>query len=270
MHPDVRMTHIPLYVAELVALGVIAGGLGALTGIGGGMIITPVLTLAFGVPIHQAIGASLCCVIATSSGSAATYIEHHLSDIRLGMSLELATSCGAISGAFVAGILSREALAILFALLLACAGGAMIHRTRVASREEPDRADSYRVKHWPLGLLGSLGAGIVSGLLGIGGGPIKVPLMYLVMGVPFKVATATSNFIMGVTAAASAFIYYSRGDIRPLIVAPTAIGVFFGAGLGTRLMGRAPGRRLMILFSLIMFYLAITMTWRSLQGGFKE
>jgi hypothetical protein len=122
----------------------------------------------------------------------------------------------------------------------------------------------------PLGLVGSGFAGIISGLLGVGGGVIKVPVMYLLMGVPFKVATATSNFMIGVTAAASAFIYYSRGDVRLLVTAPTAVGVFVGATLGSRLMRRTPSRPLVLLFSAIVFYFALMMIWKSLHGGFTR
>jgi len=259
-----------LGLAELLCLGAIAGAAGSLTGIGGGLIITPVLTLGFGVPIHQAIATSLCCVIATSSGAAASYIEQRLTDIRLGMTLELATTVGAVSGSLVAALLSREALAVLFALLLTYAGATMVRRGLVAEGARSETAEPYQVKRLPLGLCGSGAAGVISGMLGVGGGVIKVPLMYLVMGVPFKVATATSNFMIGVTAAASAFIYYARGDVRPLITAPTAVGVFLGAALGSRLMRRAPSRWLILLFSFIAFYFAAIMVWKSLHGGFAR
>lgn len=259
-----------LQLAELLALGVFAGGVGALTGIGGGIIITPILTLFYGVPIHQAIGTSLCCVIATSSGAAASYVEHRLSDIRLGMTLELATTVGAVTGAFVAAVLSREALAVLFALLLVYAGGTMVRRSLKAEMRDPDELERYQVRRLPLGLLGSGVAGMISGLLGIGGGPIKVPLMYLIMGIPFKVASATSNFMIGVTAAASAFIYYSRGDVRLLITAATAVGVFVGASLGTQVMRRTPSRYLTFLFSFILFCLAVMLIGRALHGGFAR
>jgi uncharacterized membrane protein YfcA len=259
-----------LHLSVLLVLGMLAGGVGALTGIGGGLIITPILTLVFGVPIHQAIGTSLCCVIATSSGAAASYVEHHLSDIRLGMTLELATSIGAVSGAVVAGMLPREALAVLFAIMLTYAGSTMVRRSFKKGPTDADGLEPYTPKRLPLGLFGSGLAGVVSGLLGVGGGPIKVPVMYLVMGIPFKVATATSNFMIGVTAAASAFIYYSRGDVQLLITTPTAIGVFVGAGLGTHLMRRTPSNRLILLFSIIMFYFAAMMVWKSLHGGFAR
>lgn len=264
------MTLTGLHLIELALLGGFAGGVGALTGIGGGLIITPILTLVYGVPIHQAIGTSLCCVIATSSGAASSYVESHLSDIRLGMTLELATTLGALSGSLVAALLSRETLGVLFALLLGYAGATMVRRGFKSESVEPAEVGPYTIRRLPFGLLGSAGAGIVSGLLGVGGGPIKVPIMYLVMGVPFKVATATSNFMIGVTAAASAFIYYSRGDVRPLITAPTAVGVFLGAGLGTHLMRRTPSRWLIILFSFIMYYFAGMMIWKVSHHGFAQ
>lgn len=255
---------------ELLLLGIVAGGVGSLTGIGGGLIITPILTLVYGVPIHQAIGTSLCCVIATSSGAAASYVEEHLTDIRLGMTLELATTMGAVGGSLLAAHLSREVLAVLFAVMLSYAGVSMVRQALRGNTPEPQGADSYAVRHLPAGLAGSGAAGVLSGLLGVGGGPIKVPLMYLVMGIPFKVATATSNFMIGVTAAASAFVYYSHGDIRPLITAPTAVGVYVGAGLGTHLMRRTPSRWLIMLFSCVMFYFALSMVWESLHGGFPR
>ena len=259
-----------LVFVELLCLGALAGAAGSLTGIGGGLIITPVLTLGFGVPIHQAIATSLCCVIATSSGAAASYIEQRLSDIRLGMTLELATTVGAVSGSLVAALLSREALAVLFALLLTYAGATMVRRSLVAETAKSGSHEPYQIKRLPLGLCGSGAAGVISGMLGVGGGVIKVPLMYLVMEVPFKVATATSNFMIGVTAAASAFIYYARGDVRPLVTAPTAVGVFLGAALGSRLLRRTPSRWLILLFSFIAFYFAAIMVWKSLHGGFAR
>jgi uncharacterized protein len=255
------------HLFQLAILGLFAGGLGALLGIGGGLIIIPVLTLFFGVPIHQAIGTSLCCVIATSSGAAASYVEHHLTDVRLGMTLELATTIGAVGGSLVAALISREGLSVLFAVLLTYAGGAMIHKARHPGEMASEVSLDYKVRRLPAGLLASGGAGMVSGLLGVGGGPIKVPVMFLLLGIPFKIATATSNFMIGVTAAASAFIYFSRGDIPLLVAAPTAVGVFVGAGLGTHLMRKTPSRWLIILFSAVMFYFAGMMVWHAYQGA---
>jgi uncharacterized membrane protein YfcA len=259
-----------LQLTELIFLGTIAGGVGSMTGIGGGLVITPVLTLAFGVPIHQAIATSLCCVIATSTGAAARYVQHRLSDIRLGMTLELATTLGAVGGSMVAGWLSREALAVLFAALLTYAGSTMVRRAFQKQVAEFSAQDGYEVKRLSVGMVGSGAAGVVSGMLGVGGGVIKVPLMYLAMGVPFKVATATSNLMIGVTAAASAFIYYARGDMRPVITAPTAVGVFVGASVGAHLMRRTPSRWLVMVFSAVVFYFATLMVWKALQGGFAR
>ena len=259
-----------LQTAGLLLLGVVAGGVGALLGIGGGVIVIPVMTLFLGVPIRYAIATSLCCVIATSSGAAAAYVEQHLTDVRLGMTLELTTTLGAVSGALVAGLMSREVLAVLFAFFLLYGGSSMLRQSFKPQSAPPEDPNSYRLEHLPLGLLGGGLAGTVSGLLGVGGGIIQVPLMYLVMGVPFKVATATSNFMMGVTAAASAFIYYSRGDVLPLIAAPTAMGVFLGANVGTHVFRRAKSRWLEILFSVITFYFAAMMLWKALHGGFEH
>jgi hypothetical protein len=254
--------------AGLLSVGVFAGCVGALTGISGGLMVTPFLTLFFGVPIRYAIAASLCCGIAASCGAAARYTEQRLTDLRLGMTLELSTTVGAVSGAVVAGLVSREVLAVLFAFLLVYGGSSMLRQSCRPQTALADDPNSYQVKRMALGLLGSGGGGVVSGLLGVGGGVIKVPLMYLAMGVPFKVATATSNFMLGVTAATSAFIYYARGDVLPLIAAPTAIGVFLGASVGTHLFRRAPGRNLVVLFSLITFCFAAMMLWKALRGGY--
>jgi uncharacterized membrane protein YfcA len=138
-----------LLLIKLVVLGVVAGGVGSLTGIGGGLVITPILTLVFGIPIHQAIGTSLCCVIATSSGAAASYVEHRLSDIRLGMTLELATTVGAVTGSLVAAMLSREALAVLFSFLLTYAGATMVRRSHKAEAVAREEVEPYQIKRLP-------------------------------------------------------------------------------------------------------------------------
>jgi hypothetical protein len=186
------------------------------------------------------------------------------------MTLELATTVGAVTGSLVAALLSREALAVLFSFLLTYAGATMVRRSLEAEAVVLEEAEPYQTKRLPLGLCGSGAAGVISGMLGVGGGVVKVPLMFLAMGVPFKVATATSNFMIGVTAAASAFIYYTRGDVRPLVTAPAAVGVYLGAALGSRLMRRTPSRWLIMLFSFIMFYFAVVMVWKSFHGGFAR
>lgn len=262
------MDLIGLQVIELLVMGVLAGGIGSMLGIGGGLVITPVLTLGLGVPIHQAIATSLCAVIATSTGAAARYVEHRLADIRLGMTLELATTSGAVVGSIAAGFLSRETLSILFSCLLVYAGATMVRRAFHASSSDDGDSRPYTVRRWPLGLAGSAGAGTISGMLGVGGGVVKVPLMYLFMGIPFKTATATSNFMIGVTAAASAFVYYARGDVNVAITAPAVVGVFAGSFIGSHLMSRTPSRFLIIAFSVIVFYFAALMIWKASQGGF--
>ena len=254
---------MPFHLLGLVGLGAGAGLLGALLGIGGGLLITPLLTLLFGIPIEQAIAASLVAIIATSSVAASYYVQERLSDIRLGMVLELATTLGAISGALAAGLLSRRWLTLIFSLFLLYAGSTLLRRALKPTPREEDLT-GYQVRRLPLGMGISYLAGNISGLLGVGGGPVKVPMMYLLMGVPLKVATATSNFMIGVTAAASAFIYYLRGDVLVHITAPVVVGVFLGSLAGSRIFPRVPTRWILWLFVSLMFYLALSMGLRGL------
>ncbi len=255
---------MPFYLLGLVGLGAGAGLLGALLGIGGGLLITPLLTLLFGIPIEQAIATSLVAIIATSSVAASYYVQERLSDIRLGMVLELATTLGAISGALTAGLLSRRWLTLIFSLFLLYAGSTLLRRALKPTPREEDLT-GYQVRRLPLGMGISYLAGNISGLLGVGGGPVKVPMMYLLMGVPLKVATATSNFMIGVTAAASAFIYYLRGDVLVHITAPVVVGVFLGSLAGSRIFPRVPTRWILWLFVGVMFYLALSMGLRGLR-----
>jgi len=255
-----------MHLLGLVGLGAAAGLMGALLGVGGGILITPLLTLLFDVPIEQAIATSLVAIIGSSSAAASVYVEQRLSDIRLGMLLELATTLGAVSGAVAAGLLSRRWLTILFSAFLLYAGGGMVRRAARPSLPEEDPGN-YRVKRHGLGLVISYLAGVISGLLGVGGGPIKVPTMYLLMGVPLKVATATSNFMIGVTAAASAFIYYLRGNILVFPTAPVVVGVFLGSLAGSHLARRVPTRWILWLFVTVMFYLAISMGVKAYRMG---
>ena len=255
---------MPFYLLGLVGLGAGAGLLGSLLGIGGGLLITPLLTLLFGIPIEQAIAASLVAIIASSSVAASYYVRERLSDIRLGMVLELATTLGAISGALAAGLLSRRWLTLIFSLFLLYAGSTLLRRALKPTPREEDLTD-YQVRRLPLGMGISYLAGNISGLLGVGGGPVKVPMMYLLMGVPLKVATATSNFMIGVTAAASAFIYYLRGDVLVHITAPVVVGVFLGSLAGSRIFPRVPTRWILWLFVGVMFYLALSMGLRGLS-----
>jgi uncharacterized membrane protein YfcA len=257
----------------LVVLGFFAGLLGALTGIGGGVLLTPILALHFGIPIRQAIGTSLVAVITTSAASSSVHLQRHTTDIRLGMTLELATALGAAVTAYLVGYFNRNALEALFAAFLLYSSFTIVRRrgkVKPADALAPTANVSqnavqnggqlvippYEPQRYPLGLAMSLVAGALSGLLGIGGGPIKVPLMYIFMKVPLMVATATSNFMIGVTAAASAIVYYRRGDILVEVAAPLAVGVFMGSLLGARIAPRIRTRYVVVLLVGIMLYLA--------------
>jgi uncharacterized membrane protein YfcA len=225
----------------LVLTGVTAGTLGALLGLGGGTFLVPALTLLFRFPIRTTVATSLVGVIATSAGVAAVAPRGHGADVPLALRLEVATTAGAIAGSLIAGLTSPQTLTLLFALVVFGTAGYLVYKTlRPIDSKAPERLFSkeYHLEHWPFGLAGSSLAGMVSGLLGIGGGFIKAPVMYAVMGAPLGVATATSNFMVGITAAASVFVYYGRGDIHPLIVVPTALGVFAGAMLGAFVLPR--------------------------------
>lgn len=248
-------------IAGLVLLGLVAGLFGALVGLGGGVIVVPVLTLWLDLPIEYAVGTSLVCVIATSSGAAASYVERQWTDLRLGMVLELATTLGAITGALLVIYVPDSFLKGLFAVFLLYASVSMVRQRggAAAQVEVTETPPPYQVRNMPLGLGGAYVAGSVSGMLGIGGGPIKVPMMNLFMNVPLKVATATSNFMIGVTAAASAFLYYARGDVMVALTGPVAVGVFGGAVLGSRLAPHIRSRSLRWLLVLVLFYLALMM-----------
>lgn len=239
----------------IFACALLAGLLGSLVGLGGGILIVPLLTLAFGLPIRYAIGVSIVAVIATSSGAAAAYVRDHMTNMRIGMFLEMGTTAGAITGAFLAGLLAPQILFIVFGFVLVVSVAPLIfklgeelpadvHNDRWAqdlrlASVYPDRRlgreVAYEVTHTPWGLVMMYVAGMISGLLGIGSGTFKVLAMDTVMRLPMKVSTTTSNFMIGVTAAASAGIYFSRGDIPPLVAAPVALGILGGgAGWHTR------------------------------------
>jgi uncharacterized membrane protein YfcA len=257
----------------LVILGFFAGLLGALTGIGGGVLLTTILALHFGIPIRQAIGTSLVAVITTSAASSSVHLQRHTTDIRLGMTLELATSFGAAVTAYLVGYFNRNILEGLFAgFLLYSSIMILARRGKVKDEEIPSGKGAvvippYEPKRYPLGLGASLIAGGLSGLLGIGGGPLKVPVMFIFMNVPLMVATATSNFMIGVTAAASAIVYYRRGDILVEIAAPLAVGVFMGSLLGARLAPRIQTKYVVYLLVGIMLYLAGHLIVHLLRGG---
>ncbi|MEA5626188.1 sulfite exporter TauE/SafE family protein [Nostoc sp. UHCC 0251] len=261
-----------------------AGFLGSLTGLGGGVVIVPFLTLAFGVDIRYAIGASLVSVIATSSGAASAYVKEGYTNLRLGMFLEVATTGGAIVGAIVAGIVSTRAIAIVFGIvLLYSAYLSRQHRVEHLESEPPDPLATslklngsyptpdgqkfYNVRAVPVGFGLMFVAGVLSGLLGIGSGAVKVLAMDQAMRIPFKVSTTTSNFMIGVTAAASAGVYLKRGYIDPGLAMPVMLGVLLGALLGARVLVRARIGLLRNIFSLVILGLAIEMIYKGLTGG---
>ena len=270
-----------LFVSAISAL---AGFLGALTGLGGGVIVVPVLTLALGVDIKYAIGASLVSVIATSSGAAAAYVKEGYSNIRIGMLLEIATTIGAVVGAYLAGFTSTHIIAIIFGLvLLQSAYQSLVSSSGIADNlVNSDKLaqklrlgsnyplhgtrQEYGVQNVPTGFGLMFGAGALSGLLGIGSGAVKVIAMDRAMKIPFKVSATTSNFMIGVTAAASAGVYLSRGYIDPRVAMPVMLGVLAGAFLGTRVLVHAPVRLLRIVFGLVIAVLAIEMIVSGMTG----
>ena len=230
-----------LIALALLATGVVAGTLGALLGLGGGIFLVPALTLLFHLPIHVAVGTSLVGVIATSAGVAAIAPRGRGADVPLALRLEVLTAAGAIAGGLLAGVVSAQVLSALFAVVVFATAAYLLYKAwHRADAGVPERLfySDYRLHHWPAGMAVSSLAGMVSGLLGVGGGFIKVPVMYAIMGAPLGVATVTSNFMVGITAAASVFVYYGRGDIHPLVVIPTALGVFAGAMLGVYILPR--------------------------------
>jgi uncharacterized membrane protein YfcA len=230
-----------LIALALLATGTVAGILGALLGLGGGIFLVPALTLLFRLPIHTAVGTSLVGVIATSAGVASIAPRGRGADVSLALRLEVLTAAGAIAGGLLAGLVSAQALGIVFALVVFATAGYLLYKARHRAESTASERlffQGYHLRHWPAGLAVSSLAGVISGLLGVGGGFIKVPVMYAIMGAPLGVATATSNFMVGITAAASVFVYYGRGDIHPLVVIPTALGVFSGAMLGVYILPR--------------------------------
>jgi len=278
------MPETVLEMTLLLALGGLAAGLiGALTGLGGGVVIVPLLAMVFAVDMRYAIGTALVSVIATSSGSAAAYVKEGYSNVRVGMFLEVATTLGAVGGAVVAGYISTHAIAVIFGLVLLFS--AYLSWRPRGSGTAIDRPDplatwlnlngsfptengrqSYYVHHVPLGWAVMFVAGLLSGLLGIGSGALKVLAMDQVMRLPFKVSTTTSNFMIGVTAAASAGIYLRRGYITPGLAMPVMLGVLLGAVLGARLLVRAQVGVLRVVFSIVIVVLAGQMIYRGFQG----
>ena len=266
------------------AISLAAGALGSLLGLGGGLVVVPALTLLLKIDIRFAIGASIVSVIATSSGAAAAYVRERMSNLRVAMFLEVGTTAGALTGAYLAGRVSNSWLFVIFGLVLGFSAIEMFrhrHHDEHAAVPPDALADrlrlhdsyfdaslnqevSYRVTHTKLGLFLMYLAGCVSGMLGIGSGALKVTAMDLAMRLPIKVSTATSNFMIGVTAAASAGVYFARGDINPLIAAPVASGVLVGATGGSLLLGRIESRWIRIAFVLVLLWIAGEMLWRGI------
>lgn len=272
----------------LLLLGsMLAGFLGSLTGLGGGVVVVPLLTLVFGVDIRYAIGASLVSVIATSSGAAAAYVREGFSNIRVGMFLEIATTIGAITGAIAAAYLKLSWIAITFGVvLLYSAYESMQSRTDLRGPAEPDRiasrlrldgsfpasqgTRSYHVTNVHAGFSLMFSAGVLSGVLGIGSGAVKVLAMDRAMKLPFKVSTTTSNFMIGVTAAASAGVYLNRGYIDPGLAMPVMLGVLGGSLFGARLLAGAKVKVLRLVFSVVVAALGIEMILNGFGGKFIQ
>jgi hypothetical protein len=274
-----------LFTSLVFAGSLSAGLLGALTGLGGGVVLVPLLTLGFHVDIRYAIGASLVSVIATSSGSAAAYVREGFSSVRIGMFLEIATTIGAVFGAYLASRVPTHALAIVFGVVLlysawlswqqtrnppppAAAANPWSDRLRMSSSypDNSGRQCAYTVDRIPAGFATMFGAGTLSGLLGIGSGAVKVLAMDRVMRIPFKVSTTTSNFMIGVTAAASAGIYLQRGYIDPGLAFPVMLGVLAGSLLGARYLVRARVSLLRNIFTLVILALGVEMIVNGWMG----
>ena len=276
-----------MLVLELMVViflaSIVAGVIGSLVGLGGGVVVIPILTIGLGVDIHYAIGASIVSVIATSSGAAATYVKDKITNLRVGMFLELATTTGAIIGALIAAYVSSIALELVFGVILLLSLIPLVRKIGedipvtpelvglskklglTGSYVETDGSTvNYNATRPAEGLAGMLVAGLISGLLGIGSGTFKVLSMDLAMKLPMKVSTTTSNFMIGVTAAASAGIYFVRGDVDPIIVAPVALGILFGASLGAKALPRAKNPTVRKIFAIVLAIAGAEMVLRAL------
>ena len=274
------------FIAILFAGALFAGLIGSLTGLGGGVIIIPLLTIGFGVDIHYAIGTSLVAVIATSSGSASSYVKEGILNIRIGMFLEIATTLGAIAGAAIAFFAPTHAIAVIFGFVLLYSAIISFQKrkenTDTANRPEKefgrmvtllkakgtypttDGLKSYTLQHLGGGFMVMTIAGILSGLLGIGSGALKVIAMDSIMKIPFKVSTSTSNFMIGVTAAASAGIYLSRGYIDPVLSMPVMVGVLIGSLVGAKFLIRSRTKSIRVVFAIVITLLAFEMIYNGL------
>jgi len=275
---------------ELLAVGLAGVGtglIGAVLGTGGGVFLVPALVIGFGLPVHHAVATSIVTVIATSSAAASANVERGTANMRLGMTLEVATSVGAIAGGLTAAVVAPRVLEAIFAVVLLPTAAIMWRRSEPTGAVEPNdsaaldpgelggsyleaatgRRVVYRVRRLWAGLTVSFAAGNLSGLLGIGGGVFKVPALHLLCGVPIRAAAATSNFMIGVTAAASAFLYYGRGEVRPGATAAAVLGVLAGSALGSALSPRMGGGLVRKLFAVLLGLVAIQMLYRVVGGG---
>lgn len=277
---------ILLFTLILLAAAYSAGLLGSLTGLGGGVVVIPVLTLGFGVDFHYAVGAALVASIATSSGSGSAYVKEGITNVRLGMFLEIATTIGAVIGAAVAVYLNSNTIAVIFGFTLVLT--AVMQQRRKSDHEgvrgsyaarrlklfgswpqKDGTTKNYELKNVGPGFSVMIVAGALSGILGIGSGVLKVIAMDGLMKVPFKVSTTTSNFMMGVTAVASAVVYVQRGNIEPGIACPVMIGVLLGALTGARLLKRLDVSLLRRIFCVAILLVAVNMIYQGLSGSFN-
>ena len=284
------------FIIAALAAAIFAGFLGALFGIGGGMIIVPFLTAYLGIPIHEAIAISIVSVIATSNAGGSSYVEQRITNIELAMFLEVATTAGALIGSFIALLLESWELFLIFVVLLAYVAFASFKTRRTDEKRiakegfmkiKQDRLSKYLslggtyydanekkdvpylVTRAPEGSLISSLAGVVSGLLGVGGGIIKVAAMNIFMNVPMKAAVATSKFMIGVTAATGALLFFLAGLVDPYVIAPVALGTTLGATVGTWVMPRVKSSALKVAFGFLVIYLAYTMLAQGLALGFR-
>jgi uncharacterized protein len=274
---------ILVFSALLFIFSLVAGLVGALTGLGGGVIIIPILVLAFHINIHYAMGASLISVIATSSGTAAAYLREGYTNLRIGMFLETAAVVGAFVGALLVAMISKAFLMLLFSLVLFFSAYLTIKRREEGEQYKTshpwsvalqldgtyplqNHLEQYRVQHVPFAFFIMGIAGLLSGLLGIGSGTLKVLAMDQTLRLPYKVATTTSNFMIGITAAVSIGIYFSQGYINPHITFPIMMGVLVGSFLGAKILTRIHHRLLRILFSIIICLMGLQMLYKALSG----
>lgn len=272
-----------LFIIIVLFGAFLAGLVGSLTGLGGGVIVIPLLTLGLGVDIHYAIGASIISVIATSSGAAATYVKEGISNVRIAMFLAIATTFSAIVGVTIANYVKASYIVIIFGLILLFSAMMMLKKRKNhfddkensalarffklnGSYPTPEGGVRYAVRNVIGGFAMMFVAGTLSGLLGIGSGALKVIGMDNIMRIPFKVSTTTSNFMIGITAAASALVYLHRGQIDPIIAMPVAVGVIVGATVGSKILVRTKTDKLKLFFAVVITFLGLQMIYKGLMG----